>query len=95
LATDFFARRTLGRFLDVLLELGPVVKAVLARDHELRVCERNVGLVRQQRAHAQRGIVTAFLVGAEQLFRLLLLLLEVRTGWEFPAEICGHDGLLR
>jgi hypothetical protein len=39
-------------FLDAVLQLAPTYEAVFARQHELRVGERQLGLVRKLGAHA-------------------------------------------
>ena len=77
-----------GERLDVRRERWPAVEAMLARDDELRVGERQrchspgIGCVRS--AHvlfdAARGVSVARSVGVAQLRCLFLVLLDVRTG---------------
>ena len=75
--------------LDVMLERGPALKPVLARDHELCVGELEwsvenglwIGVrePRVVRGDARRGGLTSLAMEALQLFRLELELRETRT----------------
>src|ERR1700680_62575 len=71
---------------DVLLERRPVVESVFAREHELRVGEGDLLLVRQYRADAGARLGVAGSEGLKQLLRDLLLLCEIRAGWERTTE---------
>jgi len=70
---------------DVLLERRPVGEAVFPREHELRVGERDGLFVREFRAYACLGLRITGSERLQQLFRLALLLLEVRAGRERTA----------
>ena len=76
------------QLFDALVQRLPGIEAVLARDHRLRVVERErpsreigVGEVRERRQNPESlercGVVRAG--GAEQVFRLPFELLEVRA----------------
>src|SRR5262245_44724004 len=84
--------------LDVLRELRPTVEAMLTREDELRVGKRDRLRLRTGRAdatralaHATDGIIVARLAGVDQFLRLLLVLLEVRTGRQVASR---HTNLL-
>src|SRR5690606_24662539 len=83
-------RRGFGsRCLDVPLQGRPAREAVLAREHELRVRERDALLVRELATHARVcGLVTVAPC-AQQLLRELLLLFERCAGREGTIG-CGH-----
>ena len=88
-----------GERLDVLRERWPAVEAMLARDDELRVGERErvhspgIGCVRS--AHvlfdAARGVSVARSIGVAQPRCLFLVLLDVRTGRQMAGR---HTNLL-
>ena len=71
--------------VDMLFERGPVAEAVLPREHELRVGERDGLLVRELRAYACLGLGVTGSERLQQLLRLAFLLLEVRPGRERTA----------
>ena len=72
-------RRTCRRetLLNVSLERTPIVKAVLARQHELRVGKRDARFVGKRCTHASKRGGVARGEGLQQLFGLRLLLREV------------------
>ena len=72
--------------LDVLLERRPTDEAVFPRQHELRVGECDALLVRELRADARLGLGITGGERLQQLFRLVFLLLEVRSRRERAAE---------
>jgi hypothetical protein len=88
-----------GQRLDVLRKLRPAVEAMLARDNQLRVGEREClgspGIGRVSGADvgsdALRGGGIAGAMGVAQFFRLFLVLLEVRTGRQIAGR---HTNLL-
>ena len=76
--------------LDPGRELGPALEAVLAGDDELRVGQRGLGAA-VMLAHAALCVRVTRASGAQQLLRLLLVLLEVGTGGKVAD---GHTNLL-
>jgi hypothetical protein len=72
--------------VDVSLERGPIVEAVLARQHELRVGEGDGLLVGEHGADAVACFGVAGGEGLQELLRLLLLLRETGTAGQGTAE---------
>src|SRR5262249_25293375 len=75
---------------DVLFELAPTVEAVLAREHELRVRERDVGLVGQLGTNARSCVGVAVSIGGDELLGQFSLLLQIRARGERSPEWRGH-----
>mgnify|MGYP001009995739 CR=1 FL=1 len=88
LGVQLFVRRTRGRdaILDVTLERPPIVKAVLARQDELRVGEHDAGLVGEGGAHARRCLGVAAGKDTQQLLGQGLLLCEICARGERATE---------
>jgi hypothetical protein len=81
--------------LDVVPELEPTPKAVLAGENELGVCEGDSHLIGQLLADARLSLDFARAKAAQQFLRELLLLVEIGVWGEGTAETLGHAGLLR
>jgi hypothetical protein len=72
--------------VDVTLERRPAREAVLAREDDLRVGEGNAPLVGEHGADAGTCLGVAGRERLQELFRLLLLLREVRAIGQGTAE---------
>ena len=92
-ALESLDRRTLrGDVLfDVVAKLPPAREAVLAREHELGVGERQLRLVRKLGPHAGDGFAVAAAECPKELLGELLLLVEVRACRKGATE-CGRHG---
>jgi hypothetical protein len=84
-----------GFLRDSTRQLAPTRESIFARQHELRVGEREFGLVGQFGAHASDGIAIAGAKRAQEFLGERLLLLDVRTCGKGTAKRGRHSGLLR
>src|SRR5262245_36292524 len=84
-----------GALLDLVLERGPALETVLARQGELSLSEPDVLLVRECGADALTRVRRAAPMVREQLLGELAMLLQVRACGQRSANGSRHDNLLR